>query len=103
MEAHRHSGSTGLVFSSKESKNAAILGFFGGRNCSTIAIMTNDSPIRILTIDDHPLFRQGIAAIINCQADMSLVGAASNGTEAIDSSSLAAAGRYADGPQSPGC
>jgi DNA-binding NarL/FixJ family response regulator len=49
-----------------------------------MALMTNDSPIRILSVDDHPLFRQGIAAIIDCQPDMSLVGAASNGTEAID-------------------
>ena len=46
--------------------------------------MTNDSRIRVLSIDGHPLFQQGIAAIINCQHDMSLVGAASNGTEAIN-------------------
>src|SRR5579864_6410490 len=49
-----------------------------------MALMTNDSRIRILSIDDHPLIRQGIAAIINCQPDMSLVGAASNGMEAIE-------------------
>jgi len=46
--------------------------------------MTNGVRIRVLSIDDHPLFQQGIAAIINCQPDMSLVGAASNGTEAIN-------------------
>ena len=46
--------------------------------------MTKDSPIRVLSIDDHPLVRQGIAAIINCQPDMSVVGEASNGTEAIE-------------------
>jgi DNA-binding NarL/FixJ family response regulator len=46
--------------------------------------MTNDFRIRVLSVDDHPLFRQGIGAIINCQSDMSLVGAASNGTEAIE-------------------
>jgi DNA-binding NarL/FixJ family response regulator len=46
--------------------------------------MTNDSPIRILSVDDHPLVRQGIAAIINCQSDMSAVGEASNGREAIE-------------------
>jgi DNA-binding NarL/FixJ family response regulator len=49
-----------------------------------MALMTNDSPIRVLSVDDHPLFRQGIAAIIDCQSDMSLVGAASSGAEAID-------------------
>lgn len=46
-------------------------------------MMMDDSRIRVLSIDDHPLFRQGIEAIIDCQPDMSLVGAASNGAEAI--------------------
>src|SRR5512133_2487481 len=42
------------------------------------------SCIRVLSVDDHPLFREGIAAILNCQSDMSLVGTASNGQEAIE-------------------
>lgn len=45
--------------------------------------MTTDR-IRVFSVDDHPLFREGIAAIINCQSDMSLVGTASNGAEAIE-------------------
>jgi len=40
--------------------------------------------IRILTVDDHPLFRQGIAAILATQPDMNLVAEASNGIEAIN-------------------
>jgi DNA-binding NarL/FixJ family response regulator len=45
--------------------------------------MTTDR-IRVFSVDDHPLFREGIAAIINCQSDMSLVGTASNGAETIE-------------------
>ncbi|GGD11430.1 response regulator [Aquisalinus flavus] len=41
-------------------------------------------PIRILAADDHPMIREGIAAIIQTQADMDLVGEASNGVEAIE-------------------
>jgi DNA-binding NarL/FixJ family response regulator len=39
--------------------------------------------IRILAVDDHALFRGGVAALVAHQSDMSLVGEASNGVEAI--------------------
>lgn len=45
--------------------------------------MSIPSPIRIFSVDDHPLMREGIAAIIRNEPDMLLVGEASNGHEAI--------------------
>ena len=41
--------------------------------------------IRLLTVDDHALLREGIAAVLEGQPDMKLVGQASNGREAIES------------------
>ena len=40
--------------------------------------------IRILTVDDHPLLRKGVAALVNAEADMKLVAEASNGEEAVE-------------------
>jgi DNA-binding NarL/FixJ family response regulator len=45
--------------------------------------MTDQSPIRVLSVDDHPLVREGIAAIVNNQPDMSLIAEASNSSEAV--------------------
>ncbi|KGM56241.1 LuxR family transcriptional regulator [Lysobacter daejeonensis GH1-9] len=42
-----------------------------------------DKPIRILTVDDHPLLREGIAGVISGENDMQLVGEACTGHEAI--------------------
>jgi DNA-binding NarL/FixJ family response regulator len=40
-------------------------------------------PIRILSVDDHVLIRQGIAGLVAVQSDMNLVAEASNGREAL--------------------
>ncbi len=42
------------------------------------------TPIRLLIADDHPVVREGLAAMLNRRADMTVVGEASSGREAID-------------------
>jgi DNA-binding NarL/FixJ family response regulator len=45
--------------------------------------MTDPLRIRVFSVDDHPLLREGIAAIINNQPDMFMVAEASSGSEAV--------------------
>jgi DNA-binding NarL/FixJ family response regulator len=45
--------------------------------------MTLQTPIRVFSVDDHPLLREGIAALVNNQSDMVIVGEASTGGEAL--------------------
>jgi len=41
-------------------------------------------PIRVLIADDHPLFRDGLTALLTDGPDTELAGAATSGTEAVD-------------------
>jgi DNA-binding NarL/FixJ family response regulator len=45
--------------------------------------MMSKPAIRVLSVDDHPLLREGIAAIVNNEPDMTMVAQASTGREAI--------------------
>ncbi|MFB4371340.1 MULTISPECIES: response regulator [unclassified Pseudomonas] len=43
----------------------------------------SDTPIRLLVVDDHPLLREGIAAVLEAQPEIQLVGEADNGEQAV--------------------
>jgi DNA-binding NarL/FixJ family response regulator len=46
--------------------------------------MSETKSIRILSVDDHPLLREGIAAVINSQQDMRVIADASSAKDAIE-------------------
>ena len=46
--------------------------------------MNAPGPIRVLTVDDHPMLREGIAAVLASEPDIVLVAEAANGREAIE-------------------
>jgi DNA-binding NarL/FixJ family response regulator len=47
--------------------------------------LASPNPVRVMSVDDHPLIREGIAAIINNQSDMTLIASVSTGADGIKS------------------
>ena len=42
------------------------------------------NPTRILVVDDHPMLREGVIAVIELEAELEIAGQASNGAEAVE-------------------
>jgi len=58
--------------------------FDGRKNKKRTTVNNQQRSIDVLIADDHPLMREGIAAVIGSQPDMRVVGEASDGLEAVD-------------------
>lgn len=52
--------------------------------CASPVVTASAGPIRILIVDDHLVLREGVASILEGEADVQIVEAVENGAEAID-------------------
>src|SRR3569832_339550 len=53
-------------------------------NSHQVSAMATTTPVRIMVVDDHPLLREGVAALIATEPDLQLVAMAADGREAIE-------------------
>ena len=67
---------------------ASRRGWFGerpwGERLAECVMNSESGPIRILSVDDHPLIRRGVADLVAVQTDMKVIAEAGNGREAIE-------------------
>jgi DNA-binding NarL/FixJ family response regulator len=61
-----------------------VRGIYSGFSGKREVMSTDPRLIRILTVDDHALLLEGIAALVNAESDMKVVAEASNGRQAIE-------------------
>jgi DNA-binding NarL/FixJ family response regulator len=63
--------------------------------------MTSSTPIRILTVDDHPVVREGIAGLVGVQPDMTLAAEGENSRPPDSRASVFRAWADSKVPRSP--
>lgn len=51
---------------------------------TTQILMTETQPITVMIVDDHPVVRDGLNAMISTESDIQVIGEAGTGQEALD-------------------